>query len=116
MTFHGPARYADQQLTMAVRILAVGAGDVRSRLLDAYGQFHPLTPAHFPEHLRTDFEWILSQLNKYEPFKDAHGKVLRGSVQQTLMSIRSKTGVKIAERLLYVHEALEKYVRTHNES
>jgi hypothetical protein len=111
--FHGPANYANQQLSLAIRILAVGAGDIRQRLVQAYYQFHPLTPQHFPEHLREDFAWVMSQLTRYAPEIDFEGKVQKGAVEKTCQMIRRSTGVKIAERLLFLHDAVDEYVRQH---
>lgn len=110
MTFHGPARYADQLLARTVDTLATAPGDVRSRLLAAYSTFHPLTPAHFPESLRNDFEWIIKQLTKREPYINSAGEVKKGSVQVSLEHMRNSTGVKIAEKLLRLHYAIDSYV------
>jgi GNAT superfamily N-acetyltransferase len=116
VTFHGPAVYADEQLSKAIRILAVGAGDVRSRLLDAYAaQFHPLQPSHFPEHLRKEFEWVMAQLTKRGPQMDSEGNVRKGSVENTLLRMQRNTGVRIAQKLLLLHDAVDRYVRTRGE-
>lgn len=113
--FHGPSVYADQVLSRAVRILAVGSGDVRSRLLTAYSDFHPLTPLHFPEVLRQDFEWINQQLTRRGPKLGHDGEVKMGSVEWTLRNIRRTTGVKIAQRLVFLQEAVERYVHSRGE-
>ena len=113
--FHGPSVYADQVLTRAIRILAVGSGDVRSRLLTAYSDFNALTPLHFPEGLRQDFEWVTQQLTKRGPKLGHDGEVKKGSVEWTLQNIRCTTGVKIAQRLVFLQEAVERYVRSRGE-
>ncbi len=112
MTFHGPAQYAHQLLSRAVDTLATAPGDVRSRLLQAYSGFHPLTPDHFPEPLRKDFEWVIKQLTKREPYINNKGQVQKGSVQVTLEHMRNSSGVKIAEKLLQLHYAVDTYVNS----
>jgi hypothetical protein len=108
--FHCPARYAHQLLFQTVDSLATGPGDVRARLLIAYEIFHPLTPEHFPEHLRKDFEWVDAQLTKNEPRLNYQGLVQKGSVQVSLERMRNSSGVKIAETLLRLHYAIDAYV------
>ena len=110
MKFHGPAQYADQLLSRAVDTLATSPGDVRSRLLQAYETFHPLTPEHFPVPLRKDYEWVMKQLTKREPHIDYKGRIQKGSVEVSLQHMRNSTGVKIAEKLLQLHYAIERYV------
>jgi hypothetical protein len=112
MAFHGPSYYANQLLAETVDMLAIGPGDVRSRLLDAYAVFHPLTTNHFPDHLRTEFEWVMKQLTKRKPYLDSDGQIIKGSVQVSIESMRNSTGVKIARKLLELHYALEDYIRT----
>jgi len=116
MKFHDPAVYANQQLALAIRILALGAGDIRHRLLEAYSQFHPLTPSHFPEYLREDFSWVLAQLTKYSHEIDFEDNVRKTSVERTMQNIHCSTGVRIAERLLFLHDAVDEYIRTRGES
>lgn len=110
MTFHGPAQYAHQLLSQTVDTLATGAGDVRSRLWEAYSVFHPLTPKHFPEPLRKDFEWVMKQLTKREPYINSEGEIQKGSVQVSLQHMRNSTGIKIAKKLLQLHYAIDSHV------
>ncbi len=110
MTFHGPAQYAHQQLSRAIDTLATSPGDIRSRLLLAHESFHTLTPEHFPEQLRKDFEWIMNQLTKRGPYINYKGEVQKGSVQFSLEHMRNSTGTKIAEKLIELHYAIENYV------
>jgi hypothetical protein len=110
MTFHGPAVYASEQLLKVINILATDPGDVRSRLLAAHESFHPLTPDHFPEHLREDFSWVMAQLTTQQPQLDHEGNVRKGRVQVSLGRIRNSTGAKIAQRLLALHYAVDAYV------
>ena len=110
MEFHGPARYAHQLLCQTIDILATGPGDVRARLMVSYEVFHPLTPEHFPEQMRSDFEWVISRLTKHEPRLNYQGLVQKSSVQVSLERMNNSTGVKIAQRLLRLHYAIDAYV------
>ena len=112
MTFHGPARYAHRLLIMTVDTLATAPGDVRSRLWEAYQAFNPLTPEHFPEPLRKDFEWVMKQLTRYESYADNEEVIQKGLVQVSLKHMRNSTGVKIAQRLLKLHYAIDEYVNS----
>ena len=62
-----PYDYALEKFGVAVRHLAIGPGDVRSRLWPAYLKFHVLQVHHIPEDLRADFEWVNNELTKREP-------------------------------------------------
>ena len=75
ISFHGPTNYANQQLSLAIRIIAVGSADMCQRLVNAYYKVHPLTTLHFQEHLREDFAWVISHLTKYDPEINFEGKV-----------------------------------------
>jgi hypothetical protein len=90
--------------------LATGAGDVRERILTAYSSFHPLKESDFPEHLREDYKWVMAQLTKYGPVYDHNGNVRVGSVENTLRHIKNSTGVKIANKLLFLYHELNSYV------
>ena len=111
MNRYEPAAYAYEKLLMALDSLATGPGDVRERLLVAHQSFHPLKEAHFPQHLRKDFRWILEKITKYGPVYDYKGRLDRGSVEETLRRIKNGTGVKIATKLFRLYHALDAYVR-----
>jgi len=103
--------YADEKLSRAVRLLAVLPGDVRSRLLHAFMEFHPLKEADFPPKLQKHYRWVMKQLTKRGPVFDHKGEVYRGSVEHTLSHIRNSTGAKIAERLVMLHDGVEEAIR-----
>ena len=111
MERYGPSIYAHEKLLAALEGLATGPGDVRERLLAAYETFHPLTQPHFPPHLRKDFTWVLKQLKKCEPIYDYKGRLLRGSVEETLRHIKNVTGAKIATRSYRLYHALDEDIR-----
>lgn len=104
------ARYAEEKFSEAVRALTFGGGDIKERLKVAYGCFHPVTVADLPDHLKADFEWIKAQLLAKPPLA-AQGSetIVSGSLEQTLHSMRMKTGITIAERIVYVRDKLHDY-------
>jgi len=91
--------YAREKLSSAVQELAIGSGDVRERLYNAFLAMHTLKEDDFPEEYREDWKWIMEQLTRYEPILDHNGKVFIGSVQNTLQRIKNKTGAKIAKKI-----------------
>ena len=103
--------YASEKLTRSVRLLAVLPGDVRSRLLHAFMEFHPLKEADFPPELQKHFRWVMKELTKRGPMLNHKGEVYRGSVEHTLSHIRNSTGAKIAERLVMLHDGVEEAIR-----
>lgn len=103
--------YANEKLSRSVRLLAVLPGDVRSRLLLAYMEFHPLKEADFPPKLKRHFRWVIKQLTKREPMLDHKGEIYHGSVEHTLSHIRNSTGAKIAERLVMLHDGVGEAIR-----
>jgi len=100
-----PARlnYAREKFKQAVYWLAVGPGDVRSRLKIAFLEFHPVQERDIPDDLLEDFKWIKSQLTKRNPIAQ------EGSLVATLKTMQNRTGAKIAERICYVATMLDVY-------
>ena len=108
--------YAYEKFTSALRSLAIGSGDVRDRLSGAYMHFHPVQKKHLPEDLHSDYEWVKSQLTRFDPVVNSQGEVVRGSVAETLRRIRRSTGVKIAERIFHIYNELNwLYVKQYEE-
>jgi len=98
-----PYSYALEKLSNAVRILAVGPGDVRSRLLDATLEFHTLQAKDFPPNLQADYQWVISQLTKREPDYGSEGKL-----QATLRHMINRTGSRIAAKICDLQYHLER--------
>jgi len=104
------ARYAEEKFSQAVQALTLGGGDIKERLKVAYGYFHPITVADLPDHLKADFRWIKAQLLAKPPLATQGGKaIVSGSLEQTLHFMRRKTGITIAERIVYVRNKLHEY-------
>jgi len=96
--------YALEKFTKAVYSLATGPGDVRSRLWDAYMDFHAVREKNIPEQLRKDFDWIMKMLTKRESLYD------EGRAKATLRRMRNQTGVKIAEKIYDFKYKLERFI------
>ena len=97
--------YALGKFRRAVDYLATGPGDVRSRLRVAFEEIAPVTPADLPEHLRPDFTWIKDRLTHRQP--EWYDEKDIGRLGATLKWMKNKTGVPIAERILYIRQSLE---------
>ena len=91
--------YVIEKLTNAMDVLAMGRGDVRSRLRDAYLCMHTLKETDFPNDLKKDWTWIIEKLTQRGPLVGPDDKIILGSVGNTMRSIRNKTGQKIAQRI-----------------
>lgn len=92
--------YAQEKLYVAIRSLAIGQGDVRTRLVDAFMSFHTLKEDDLPPKHRKDWRWIITQLTKHGPICDYKGKIYKGSVENTMSKIRNSTGLKIATKIV----------------
>lgn len=82
--------YAREKMGLAMFTLAIGKGDVRSRLRDVYCMIFRLRQNDFPEEYQKDWKWIIKQLTKF------------GSVKNTLNRIKNTTGEKIAEKVFNI--------------
>lgn len=91
--------YTKEKLRNAVYKLATGSGDVRSRLCDAFCECWILTEKSFPKELRSDWLWIVREMNKCGPRYDNEGKVRVDAIKNTMSKIRNSTGVKIAQNI-----------------
>ncbi len=98
--------YALEKFSSAVRALATGPGDVRSRLLGAYLIFHTVGREDLPSSLRRDFQWIVRMLTRREPrWKDG------GRLQAPLARMQNRTGARIARKIVDIEYAFESYCR-----
>jgi hypothetical protein len=98
--------YVIEKLSAATRALALGPGDMRSRLVTAHLCMHTLRDSDFPNELRKDWRWICEQLSRRGPIVRDDGTVRVGSVENTMQHIQNRTAVKIAERLLELYRAI----------
>lgn len=99
--------YAHEKLGAALYALTTGEGDVRSRLLLAYHEFHSLKPGHLPPELREPWQEFNKQLTKFGPLRDSGGRVQVGAVENTLRRIRNSTGSQLAHTVHALYFALK---------
>lgn len=99
--------YANGKLLEAIQALALGPGDVRSRLEHAFMSLHILSPGDFPPELQKDWDWVVNQMTRFGPLLRADGRVWMGSVEHTMRRIRNRTGVEIARRICDLFWKLE---------
>lgn len=104
----GQVLYAQEKFSSAVRVLATGPGDVRSRLFGAYLHFHTVRPEDLPGNLRRNFRWIIRILTRREPRYIVKGMIIDGKVKASLAQMQNRTGAKIAERIVKIEEALRR--------
>jgi hypothetical protein len=103
--------YALEKLSSAVYYLAIGGGNIRSRLKTAYLEFHPVSVDDFPLHLQSDWKWIIAQLTRLGPVRDEDGVIRFGAIDHTLSKIRNSTGSEIAQRIVSLQSELEVYLQ-----
>ena len=91
-----------ERLYLATKQLATSSGDVRKRLQAAVVTLLPLQAQEFPEELREDFRWVISESTKFQS-----GSEFRGDLEATMRRIRNSTGEKIAERIFHIYSRLQ---------
>jgi hypothetical protein len=98
--------YAVEKLTNVLECLATHPGDARERVTSAYLSLIRLRVEQLPEKCRRDFEWIKKEATKFGPITDDRGHVWRGSVENTMKTVRRSTGAKIAKKLYALYWAV----------
>lgn len=83
-----------ERLDRATYYLAIGAGDIRSRLRLAGTELIGVGTEELPDWLRSEFEGIVSALTR-NPAREGFD----GSLAATLHGMHRTTGVAIAERI-----------------
>ena len=99
---HGQLIYASEKFAMAIYRLAIGPGDVRSRLRDAFYEVHPVQSSLLPDGIRQEYDWILEQLTKCEPRFERDSRL-----DATLSKMRNNTGTKIAKRIVELKRRID---------
>lgn len=103
--------YTNQKLSVAVYLLAIGAHDVRNRLINAFQEFHTLREKDFPDTLKEEWNWIMQELTRFGPIYNHRGEVAIGSVENTMRHIRTSTGVKIAKKLCDLESKIKYHIK-----
>jgi hypothetical protein len=86
----------------SIKAMCIGQGDVRSRLFIAVSILLPLRPNDFPEHLRGNFERIISESTKHQAKND------EGRLKATMNKIQNRTGDKIANKIFDLYGDIQK--------
>ena len=94
--------YAHGKFREVVRSLAVGPADVRARLRSAFWTFHVVRPENLPPPLDQHLRWVIDKLNCRQPRFSGDG-----TLDATVAGMQRRTGVKIAERILALTDALD---------
>ena len=100
-------RYFKEKLREAIYSMAVGPGDVRSRLLTASSALVAIKESDIPSELRGRWEEFHAGLTKYGPVKDGRGETAVGAIEHTLQRIKNSTGVGLAVCLYELLSELE---------
>lgn len=95
------AKSVVERVYFSVNQLAVGEGDVRSRLKVAGFTLAALQERDFPLELREDFRWVMEQLTRHK----SDGRT--GAIEATMYRIKNSTGAKIATRILHIYSKLQ---------
>ncbi|MDP1715561.1 MAG: hypothetical protein Q8L41_12525 [Anaerolineales bacterium] len=116
-----PYLYAHEKLSTSVRILAIGEGDIRSRLQGAFNEFHTLQSKDIPPELQKDYAWIIKELTKREPkyqfdtidnpFDENQMNYLEwkkdGSLLYNLRRMKNRTGSRIAKKVCDLQDSIQ---------
>lgn len=102
--------YAKEKLSRAIEIMATDPGDIRHRLRAAAGEVMLIPQAGLPayEKVDEDIRWIQEQLARREPRFEGQARI-----SATLHGMRTKRGIKIAERIVTAGAKLDVYVQAH---
>ncbi|MBC8312475.1 MAG: hypothetical protein H8E72_09215 [Candidatus Marinimicrobia bacterium] len=97
----GDVNYAYDNFCEAVDRMAAHSGNIRERLHVAFIIFSSVKEDDFPDELKPDYCWIKEKLTKKEPIFH------EGRVKATLYGMRTKTAIKIANRIVYLKNRLK---------
>ena len=92
---HPPFEKAEKCLRAAVYILAIGEGDVRSRLKDMTDAFITLDEDDLPEKHRSIYRSINERLIKFPGIPE-----LGGAIAESIRRMKRATGQKLAIQLV----------------
>ena len=119
-TDEAKARDVLERVTIAVETLCVGKGDVRSRLIPAIYDIHPLRARDFPSDLQDQFRSVMKASTKYDASDLDRSIPLyppgsswterEGRIEATMRRIRRSTGQKIAQDIWLLYVSLTRIV------
>lgn len=95
--------YVIGKLRETIHSLAIGPDDIRERLIQAYRGLWDIREEHFPKELWADWVWVMNKLKNVKPeVREKYSNQI-SSVELRCRSMRKKTGVKIAEKILEIY-------------
>lgn len=100
-------RRCREKFYSALHRLAVGEGDVRTRLLGAHRFLRQLTKEEVPPELQSEWAEIMRLLTKRGPEVEQDGTICSPAAVHTLNRMRNSTGRRIAERIYMMVRALD---------
>lgn len=103
---------AKEKIRGAVYRLAVGEGDVRSRLVSAYWLLKQLSATDLPPQLLEPWNEVIHDLTLRGPLTGPDGDVWKNACEHTMSHLRNSSGRKIAEKVYALMTGLEHLRRT----
>ena len=106
--------YAHEKFSRAIYNLAIGKGDIRTRLLSIFqDELLFIGPEHLPVRARSDYASILNELQRYDEKYVGQKTILESDsrrydhlmptkLEATLCRIRRSTGERIARTLFNI--------------
>lgn len=93
--------YAFGKFSAAYYQLAIGPGEIKSRLLAASDEFWAVDPEMLPFEIKINIDWIRDQLMRFPSIRD------EGEIAATIRRIQRCTCVEIAKRVVLIYSLLE---------
>ena len=78
-----------EKFSLAVRALAIGEGDVRSRLQIAFKHLRRLSPAEVPQFAKDEWQSILDDLTRHRSEVGPDGEVYKTAIEHTMSRIQT---------------------------
>ena len=103
-------KQALRKLEEALHVLAVGHGDVRSRLADAWLNLGQLTERDFPPDLQPMFQSVERRMTARQPDPNDSIQSRKGSVKYTMENIQNRSASKIAQDVWALWEEVRRRV------
>ena len=98
-----------EKIGLAVHALAVGEGDVRSRLKFAYRHLRRLSPSELPPDELAEWKSIITALTQHGPERAPDGNSGKSSIDYTMSRIRNRTGRELAIRVYDLNSRISDY-------
>ena len=101
--------YCFNKLGLGIYKLAIGEGDIKSRLIEAFPHICAISEGEFPSELENEWRSIITRLTKNSS-KFIGTEFDEGKLKATMKRMHRKTAVKIAKDIIELHSKLEDYL------